>query len=142
MPSSRGSPQPRVGASVIAWMRAPSPAAVSAVETASTLGEEGCRVSGSRKTQAAMPIAAIGTLTRKTEPHQKWSSSQPPMIGPSGRPSADAADMMPTSLVRSCGAGSTDSANSASGVTSAAPTPITAPRDDHGVDVVDQRAGQ
>lgn len=44
--------------------------AVSAVETPSILGEAGSRVSGSRKTQAAMPIAAIGRLMRNTEPHQ------------------------------------------------------------------------
>ena len=92
---------------------------MSAVETASTLGEAGSRVSGSRKTQAAMPIAAIGTLTRKTEPHQKWSSSQPPMIGPSGRPSAEAAETMPTALVRSSGPKSEGRTASASGMTSA-----------------------
>ncbi len=97
-----------------------------AVETVSTLGEAGSRVSGSRNRQAVMPSAAIGTLTRKTEPHQKWSSSQPPMIGPSGRPSAEAADITPTALVRSSGANSEGSTDSASGVTRAAPTPMTA----------------
>ncbi|MDQ0949988.1 hypothetical protein QFZ24_003911 [Streptomyces phaeochromogenes] len=73
-----------------------------------------------------MPIAAIGTLIRKTEPHQKWSSSQPPMIGPSGMPSADAAEMTPTALVRSVGGKSEGRTDRASGITSAPPTPITA----------------
>ncbi len=30
-----------------------------------------------------------GTLSRKTEPHQKCSSSQPPTIGPSAPPAAN-----------------------------------------------------
>ena len=36
----------------------------------------------------ARPTAISGTLIRNTEPHAKWSSSQPPRIGPSGMPSA------------------------------------------------------
>ena len=99
---------------------------MNAVETGSTLGEPGSRVSGSRKTQAAMPIAAIGTLTRKTEPHQTWLSSQPPMIGPSGRPSAEAAETMAVALGCSSRVKSVGRTESASGVTRAAPTPISA----------------
>ena len=30
-----------------------------------------------------------GTLTQNTEPHQKWSSSQPPIIGPMAMPMPD-----------------------------------------------------
>ncbi|CAM5358885.1 hypothetical protein SPURM210S_02364 [Streptomyces purpurascens] len=99
---------------------------MSAVEIVSTLGEAGSLVSGSRKRQAVMPMPTIGTLTRKTEPHQKWSSSQPPRIGPSGMPSAEAADMTPMALPRSSGPNSEGSTDSASGMTSAPPTPITA----------------
>ena len=33
----------------------------------------------------------MGTLMRKTEPHQKWSSSTPPVIGPIAMAEADAA---------------------------------------------------
>ncbi len=69
-PSTRPLPQPRTGPSMMPNTRAPSPAALSAVDSASTRGEEGSRDSGSRNRQAAMPTAAIGMLIRKTDPHQ------------------------------------------------------------------------
>lgn len=106
-------------------MSAPSPVAVSTVETTSTFGLDGSLVSGSRKPQAAMPSAAVGMLIRKTEPHQKWLSRKPPTSGPSGMPSAEAVEIRATALPRSAGpniAGSTDSDR---GMISAAPTPRT-----------------
>ncbi len=107
-------------------MRAPRPVAVSAVETMSTLGDAGSRVSGSRNTQAVMPMPTMGTLTRKIEPHQKWSRSQPPRIGPSGMPSAEAAETMPMALIRSWGSPNNEGRTAmASGMTSAPPTPMT-----------------
>ncbi len=48
------------------------------------------------------------------------------MIGPSGMPSAEAAEIRPTALVRSPGPNSDGSTDSASGMISAAPTPMTA----------------
>ena len=42
------------------------------------------RDSGIRKITAASALTTIGTLMRKTEPHQNLSSSQPPRIGPRG----------------------------------------------------------
>lgn len=45
----------------------------------------------------------MGTLTKKTEPHQKCSSSQPPVMGPraTARPAVPA--QMPMALARSDG---------------------------------------
>ena len=43
----------------------------------------------------------IGTFTRKTEPHQKWASSMPPLIGPMPMPSADTPAQMPMAVPRS-----------------------------------------
>ena len=49
-------------------------------------GHPPLEVSGTNSATAIRPTATSGTLIRKTEPHQKWSSSQPPRIGPSGSP--------------------------------------------------------
>ncbi len=69
-PSTQELVQPRAGPSMMPKTSAPSPSALNAVDSASTLGEEGSRDSGSRNRQAAMPTAAIGMLIRKIEPHQ------------------------------------------------------------------------
>ncbi len=111
---------------MMARIRAPRPVTVSSAERVSTGGAAGSEVSGSRKTQAAMPISTSGTLTRNTEPHQKWSSSQPPTRGPSGSPSAEAAEIAPTAVERSPGPKSEGRTDIASGMISAAPVPITA----------------
>ena len=42
--------------------------------------------SGISHSAQAAPAAAIGTLIRNTDPHQKWASSRPPTIGPSAMP--------------------------------------------------------
>ena len=44
-----------------------------------------------------------GTLTRKTEPHQKCSSSQPDAMGPMAAPPPEMPAQMPMALGRSCG---------------------------------------
>ncbi len=45
----------------------------------------------------------MGTLTKKTEPHQKCSSSQPPAIGPRMIPMPDTPAQMPMARPRSLG---------------------------------------
>ncbi len=47
-------------------------------------GRRSARVSGISQVTAMTAITTTGTLIRNTEPHQKWSSSQPPRIGPTG----------------------------------------------------------
>ena len=46
-------------------------------------------------------MITTGTLIRKTEPHQKWASSVPPVTGPTPRPRADTPAQMPIALRRS-----------------------------------------
>ena len=50
-----------------------------------------------------MATAAIGTLTRKTEPHEKCSSSQPPLIGPAATPTPTIAAHSPIAFARFTG---------------------------------------
>ena len=42
--------------------------------------------SGTSGRAHSRPAAAIGMLIRNTDPHQKWASSNPPMIGPRAKP--------------------------------------------------------
>ena len=57
-------------------------------------------ISGSAQ---AAPSTATGTLTRNTEPHQKWASSSPPTIGPSAMPSPLVPAHRPMARCRSAG---------------------------------------
>ena len=49
--------------------------------------------------------AATGTLTMKIEPHEKCSSSQPPVIGPAATPTPTIAAHSPIALARFTGSG-------------------------------------
>ncbi len=92
-----------------------------------------------------MPSAAIGMSIRKTEPHQKWSSSRPPTSGPSGMP-PEAAEIMPTALPRSSGLNRAGSTAGDSGMIGAAADVHDRAGGDHRVHVPGQgaehRAGQ
>ena len=57
--------------------------------------------SGISHSAQAAPAAAIGTLIRKTDPHQKWASSRPPTIGPSAMPTPLVPAQMPMARWRS-----------------------------------------
>jgi len=83
---TRPSVQPRVGASMIDHRIAPMPAMDRTAPVTSGARAAVFLESGTRKMAAMRPAAAMGTLIRKTEPHQKWLSSRPPMIGPSATP--------------------------------------------------------
>ncbi|MGV9995301.1 hypothetical protein [Streptomyces sp. NPDC003374] len=49
---------------------------------------------GTSRTIPASASATMGTLTRKTEPHQKWSSRTPASTGPAAMPTpADVEEM-------------------------------------------------
>src|SRR6202020_121710 len=90
------------------------------------LGGRAERDSGSRKTTATTATTTIGALIRKTEPHQKWSSRNPPTIGPIGKLSMVDPAIAATAFGRSSWVNSTGSTDSASGKSAAAPTPSTA----------------
>ena len=87
----------------------------------------GSRDVGMNRRPATTATMATGTLTRKTAPHQKCSSSQPPTIGPIATPAPVIAAHTPIALARSFGSVKTlvSSANVV-GKMSAAPTPIAA----------------
>ena len=71
--------------------------------------------------------STIGTLTRKTEPHQKCSSSQPPATGPSATAMPGSPAQTPMALARSLGSVKTlVRMASVAGKMRAAPTPMAA----------------
>ena len=76
---------------------------------------------------ATNATAMTGTLIISTEPHQKCSSSQPPVTGPRATATPAVAAQMAMAIARSLGAGKTlTRMASVAGNISAAPTPIAA----------------
>src|SRR5215469_1533050 len=82
--TAAGSDQPASLALMKPYVSDTSPALEISTPSASTLNLLCPRDSGIRKITAASAITTIGTLMRKTEPHQNLSSSQPPRMGPRG----------------------------------------------------------
>ncbi len=72
-----------------------------------------------------MLMTISGTLIRKIEPHQKWLSSRPPSIGPSGMPTAIPAVITATALARSPAGKRLGMIDIPSGMMNAPPRPIT-----------------
>jgi hypothetical protein len=60
----------------------------------------GSRNSGSSLGPSTSNSAITGTASRKTEPHQKCSSSSPPATGPTALPAENPAIHTPTAIVR------------------------------------------
>ena len=89
-------------------------------------GRCGLRDSVISQATAATAITTTGTLIRNTEPHQKWSSSQPPRIGPIGKPRTVAPPTIAMALGRSAAVNITGSTASDSGRIAAAARPSTA----------------
>ena len=72
-------------------------------------------------------MIVTGTLMKNTDPHQKCSSSQPPVIGPAATAMPLTALQMPIALARSVGSRNTlVRIASVAGKMKAAPTPISA----------------
>jgi hypothetical protein len=67
-----------------------------------------------------------GTLTRNTDPHQKWSSRNPPMMGPTASPVAPKTTKVPMAFERSSGGYILAMIARAGAVNPAAPIPMTA----------------
>ena len=72
----------------------------------------------------------IGTLTRKTEPYQKWPSSQPLATGPMAPAAPVTLAQMAMALVRSSGGKTLTRIDSVDGMMNAAPTPMSGPAGD------------
>src|SRR5947209_11830352 len=86
----------------------------------------GSREVGTRKRPATKAIATTGRLTRKTDPHQKCSSSQPLVIGPMAPPAPAIPAQMAMARARSSGGNTLVRIDSVAGITSDAPAPISA----------------
>src|SRR5947199_10655498 len=84
-----GSVQPCEGASMIPKTSETSPTIDRTAPTGSSTGAEGSLELGTINRPAMSAKITTGTLTRNTEPHQKWVSSQPPTTGPIPMPSPD-----------------------------------------------------
>ena len=68
----------------------------------------------------------IGTLIRKTQSQEAYSTSAPPTIGPRAMPETEIALQMPTALPRSSGGKAAEISESESGMMKAAPSPCRA----------------
>ena len=75
-----------VGASMIAVHEPPSARDRQHGADRVERGAYGSREFGTMRRPATSATITTGTFTRKTEPHQKWSSSQPPTTGPIAMP--------------------------------------------------------
>ena len=69
----------------------------------STFGAAGSREVGTNRIPPTMAIAATGTFTKKIEPQEKCSRSQPPAIGPAATPTPTIAAQTPIALARGTG---------------------------------------
>ncbi|SLH51791.1 Uncharacterised protein [Mycobacteroides abscessus subsp. abscessus] len=92
----------------------------------SSPGVAGSRESGTTSTVSTRQTRPTGTTTTNTLPHQKYSSSRPPTIGPSTTPMPDTAPQTPIAAARSVRSTKTlVRIDSVDGKISAAPRPIT-----------------
>ncbi len=100
------------------------------IESSTPIGSSlpgfGSLESGTSSVIAISATITIGTLTRKTEPHQKCSISTPPVIGPMAMARPTAPAQMPIALGCSCRSKTFMMMASVAGITKAPPRPITA----------------
>ena len=87
-------------------------------------GAAGSRDVGTTMTTARNPMATTGTLTRKTDPHQKCSSSHPPAVGPTAMPSPETPAQMPIARPSSSGGNTLVKIDRVDGMMRAAPRPM------------------
>src|SRR5215813_11045141 len=97
-----------------------------ATPTRSSRPRFGSRDSGTISETAITPNSTIGTLIRKTEPHQKCSSSAPPTTGPIATPRPTDPAQTPIALPRSRGSKTFEMIDKVAGRTAAPPMPISA----------------
>jgi hypothetical protein len=102
-PSVTGAVQPWRGASITVYTRVDTPAMDTMRPTGSKRPARVSREVGSSTRPAISATATTGTLTKNAEPHQKCSSSQPPVTGPRATAMPDAPAHRPMALARSAG---------------------------------------
>src|ERR1043165_9483276 len=96
----------------------------STTPTRSILPGRGSRDSGTSTVTSTTPAMTMGTLIRKTEPHQKCSSNSPPTIGPIATPSPTAPAQTPMARPRSRGSNTLAMVDKVDGMTDAAPRAV------------------
>jgi hypothetical protein len=122
-----GEDQPRTGASIKDHSNRPRPPMDSSAPAKSGRSAAGFFDSGISGSAHAAPTTAIGTLIRNTDPHQKWASSSPPMIGPSETPRPVVPAHRPMARCRSAGSRNTAVMMArVEGIIIAPPTPMLA----------------
>ena len=123
----RPSSQPHSGASMIENTSVEIAAIESTTPAPSRRGASCSFDSGTTNQAAITTTATTGTFTKNTEPHQKCSSSQPPVIGPAATAMPLTALQMPIALARSLGSRNTlVMIARVAGKISAAPMPMSA----------------
>jgi hypothetical protein len=123
----KGDVHERPGASMIPHSKSPRPMIDRSEPTGSARLADGFLEFGTTSAAATRPTTAMGTLIRKTDPHQKWTSRKPPRIGPIATPSPAVPDHMPMARARSRSVSKTlVRIDSVHGIRAAAPTPMTA----------------
>ena len=136
-----GEVQPHVGASMIAQMTKPTPAAESTSPRKSMGPMFGSRDSGSKNAPSTIAMMATGMLTMKMDPQEKCSRSRPPVMGPIATATPTIAVQMPMAAARSLGSVNTLTRIArVAGKMSAAPIPIKARAPMSWPDVVESAA--
>jgi hypothetical protein len=126
-PVVTGEVQPCSGASMMVNTRVPIARVDRTSPTTSTGGVAGSREVGTNKAPPTKVTAATGAMATKTLPHQKCSSSQPPVTGPRATPRPVMAPHTPMARARSPrSVYRLEMIDRVDGKISAAPTPITA----------------
>jgi hypothetical protein len=119
--------QPRSGASMMLNTKVPIARVERTRPPTSTGGVDGSREVGTKRVAPRKVTAATGAMATKTLPHQKCSSSQPPLIGPRATPSPVMAPHNPMARARSPrSVYRLEMIDKVAGKITAAPTPITA----------------
>ena len=121
-----GRPKPCSPPLMMPYVRPTRPTTDSSTPTRSMRPGFGSRDSGTRAPTRARPSSTTGTLIRKTDPHQKRSSSAPPTIGPIATPRPTAPAHSPMARARSRGSKTFEMIDRVAGMIAAAPTPISA----------------
>jgi len=127
VPMTTGDVQPRTGASMIDHRISASPVIEATAPVKSGRSVAGFFESGTSGMAHSRPAAAIGTLIKNTDPHQKWASSTPPTIGPKAKPTPLVPAQKPIARCRSRASRNTSvMIDKVDGIISAAPTPMLA----------------
>ena len=111
---------------MIAHRSSPRPAIDSSAPTGSGRSAAGFLESGTSTRAPAKAATAMGTFTRKMEPHQNLDSSRPPAIGPMAIPRPMVPPQVPMARARATGSRKMSlTIDSVAGMVRAPPAPMT-----------------